>query len=74
MSIAPILHSVEVRASPKRAFELFTSSMGRWWTRVTLEHRNLERFGTDAPEHATKFRNGWPTMVGHFVHYAESHC
>jgi uncharacterized protein YndB with AHSA1/START domain len=150
MSIAPILHSVEVKASPKRAFELLTSSMGRWWpkgigrnphadvviepreggrwferdaqgietpwgkvlaweppsrlllawqissqwaydpqlvteleltfaplagggTRVTLEHRNLERFGTDAPEHATKIRNGWPTMVGHFVHYAESH-
>ena len=151
MSIAPILHRVEVKASPSRAFELFTSQMGRWWpsgktigrnpfadimiepraggrwyerdaggnetqwgrvlaweppgrvllswqinsqwhydadlltelelifearagggTRVTLEHRNLERFGADAEAHAAKIRGGWPAVVGHFAVYTHS--
>jgi uncharacterized protein YndB with AHSA1/START domain len=30
---APIQKSIEVRAEPKRAFEVFTSGMGRWWLR-----------------------------------------
>lgn len=151
MSIAPILHTIEVKATPARAFDLFTSRMGEWWpsgktigrnphadiviepqaggrwyerdaagnetqwgrvlaweppgrvllgwqinsqwhydadflteveltfaalagggTRVTLEHRNLERFGADAEAHAAKIRGGWPTMVGHFARYTES--
>jgi hypothetical protein len=150
MSVAPVLHSVEVKAAPARAFELFTAHMGRWWprgktlganphadivvepraggrwyerdaegnetpwgrvlaweppgrvllgwqldakwrydpdfltevelsfaplagggTRVTLEHRNLERYGVDAEEYAGKLRGGWPTFVGHFARYTE---
>lgn len=150
MSVAPVLHSVEVKAPPARAFELFTSQMGKWWpkgktlapnphadvmiephpggrwyerdaagnetqwgrvlaweppgrvllgwqlnaqwrydpnfltevelsfaalaaggTRVTLEHRNLERYGTDAEDYAGKLRGGWPTFVGHFARYAD---
>ena len=31
MSIAPIVHSTTVKASPARAFEIFTTHMGRWW-------------------------------------------
>lgn len=148
MSIAPVVHSVEVKAPPARAFELFTSQMGKWWpkgktlapkphadvvvephpggrwyerdiegnevqwgrvlaweppgrvllgwqlnaqwrydpdfltevelsfaaltgggTRVTLEHRNLERYGADAEEYAGKLRGGWPTFVEHFARY-----
>jgi uncharacterized protein YndB with AHSA1/START domain len=151
MSIAPVLHRVEVKAPPARAFELFTASMGRWWprdksigpspfteiviepreggrwferdehgnetewgkvlaweppgrlllawqistrwvydsqllteveltfvavpwggTRVTLEHRNLERFGKDAETHAATIRGGWPTLVDLFAQYADS--
>jgi len=151
MSIAPVLHSVEVKAPPDRAFQLFTAHMGKWWpkgktlapnphvdiliepspggrwyerdaegnemawgrvlawepprrvllgwqldaqwrydpdfltelelsfealanggTRVTLEHRNLERYGVDAEEYAGKLRGGWPTFVGHFATYTES--
>ena len=31
MSIAPIVKTVEVKASPMRAFEIFTLEMGKWW-------------------------------------------
>ena len=31
MTIAPLVHSVEVKASPARAFDLFTSRAGDWW-------------------------------------------
>lgn len=152
MSIAPIVKSVEVKAPPPRAFELFTREMGAWWphgktvgknphvaivvepreggrwferdadgnetpwgkvlawnppgrvllgwqlstawsydpnllteveltfaalpgggTRVTLEHRNLERFGADAEKHAASIRGGWPSIVGLFAQYADTH-
>ncbi len=29
MSIAPVVRTVDVKASPNRAFELFTTRMGR---------------------------------------------
>lgn len=151
MSIAPVLHSIEVKASPARAFELFTAHMGKWWprgktlgsnphaeivmeprpggrwyerdaegneiqwgrvlaweppqrvllgwqldskwrydpnfltevelsfaalagggTRVTLEHRNLERYGADADDYAGKLRGGWPTLMDHFARHTDS--
>lgn len=31
MSIAPIVHTVSVKAPPARAFEMFTARMGDWW-------------------------------------------
>lgn len=152
MSIAPVVHSVEVKAAPARAFELFAANMGAWWprgrtpgtnphsdivlepreggrwferdeagnetawgkvlawepprrlllgwqldhqfrydaalltevelsfaplsgggTRVTLEHRDLERFGTDAEATATRIRSGWPQMMGFFEQYTLTH-
>jgi uncharacterized protein YndB with AHSA1/START domain len=33
MSIAPVKCSVEVKAAPARAFELFARNMGGWWPR-----------------------------------------
>jgi len=153
MSIASIIRSVHVKAPPARAFDLFTSRIGDWWTKgqtigknphvaivmepraggrwferdaegnetqwgkvlaweppsrlllawqincqwgyeptivteveltflpadgggtlVTLEHRNLERFGTDAPVHAEKLRNGWPGKLAGFAAYADDHA
>ena len=31
MTIAPIVHSVRVKAAPERAFDLFTGRMADWW-------------------------------------------
>ena len=149
MSIAPIVRTVEVKAAPARAFDLFTSRIGDWWpkgigkaphvaivmepqvggrwferdadgnetqwgkvlswepparvllawqintrwsfdpdlmteveltfapaegggTLVTLEHRNLERFGADAVPHVERLRGGWPTHLAVFGRYADS--
>ena len=151
MTIAPIIKTVQVKAAPARAFELFTTRIGEWWpgkgigkqphaaimiepkaggrwferdaagtetrwgkvlaweppsrlllgwqincdwgydpgilteveltfapaagggTVVTLEHRNLERFGTEAVHHAEKLRGGWPTKLDGFAAWADTH-
>jgi uncharacterized protein YndB with AHSA1/START domain len=31
LALAPVVASVEVRSSPERTFELFTSELGAWW-------------------------------------------
>ncbi len=154
MSIAPIVRSVQVRAAPARAFDLFASQMGQWWpkgrtvgkaphativiepraggrwferdadgnethwgkvlawepparlllgwqlncqdghwghdpalsteveltfspvegggTRVTLEHRNLERFGAEAARHAERLGGGWLDRLAEFARYADA--
>jgi len=33
MSIAPIVHTIVVKAPPPRAFDLFVSHMAQWWPR-----------------------------------------
>ena len=42
-------------------------------TRVTLEHRNLERFGADADKLAGQLGGGWPTFMNIFADYASEH-
>ena len=152
MSIAPIVRTVQVKAAPEKAFELFVSQMGAWWprggtigkgphaeivleprvdgkwlerdadgnetqwgkvlaweppgrvllawqintqwvydpnlvteveltfartegggTRVTLEHRHLERFGANAEAHAARLNGGWPTRLDQFASYVNAH-
>ena len=149
MTIAPVMHSVQVKIPPAQAFELLATRMGQWWpqgrtigrsphadivlepweggrwferdaegvetrwgkvlawqpperlllgwqlnrsftydpdtlteveltfapaegggTIVTLEHRNLERYGADAAEVAGKVRGGWATRLAEFVAFA----
>ena len=41
-------------------------------TRVTLEHRNLERFGANAATHAEKLNGGWPSRLDGFAAYANA--
>lgn len=41
-------------------------------TRVTLEHRHLERFGARAREVAEKLRNGWPGIIARFTEFARA--
>eukprot|EP01037_Dinobryon_pediforme_P018122 gene18122-18367_t len=151
MTIDPVVRTVETKASPARAFELFTSRMADWWPRgktigknphaavvmepylggrwfevdgegnktqwgdvlawdpphrlllawridsrwtydpaflteleltfaqtatggtlVTLEHRNLERFGENAAAHAASLNGGWPTMLANFAELADA--
>ena len=40
-------------------------------TLVTLEHRDLERFGAGAERHAEKLGSGWPIRLGEFAQYAD---
>lgn len=42
-------------------------------TMVTLEHRNLERFGADAAKHAEALGSGWPSLLAKFTEYANAH-
>ena len=39
-------------------------------TGVSLEHRNLERFGVDAERVATSIGQGWPKQFGGFQNFA----
>ena len=40
-------------------------------TLVRLEHRYLERFGTDALPHVEKLNGGWPTRLAEFAGFAD---
>jgi uncharacterized protein YndB with AHSA1/START domain len=151
MSIAPIVRTVQVKAPPAKAFDLFARHMGGWWpkgrtvganphaeivvepfaggrwyerdeagaecqwgkvlawepparlllgwqlttqwaydadflteveltfaaaegggTLVTLEHRNLERFGDTAQSHAESLGGGWPRFLAEYAGYADA--
>jgi uncharacterized protein YndB with AHSA1/START domain len=43
-------------------------------TAVTLEHRDLERFGADAARHAALLDGGWPTFLAGFARHADEHA
>ena len=43
-------------------------------TLVTLEHRNLERFGADASRQAEQLNGGWPTRLAELGRYIDSHA
>ncbi|MBF6570892.1 MAG: SRPBCC domain-containing protein [Candidatus Binataceae bacterium] len=43
-------------------------------TIVTLEHRQLDRFGADAAQHVAKLNGGWPAHLAEFVRYANAHA
>jgi uncharacterized protein YndB with AHSA1/START domain len=51
---------VEVRFEPQASGE----------TQVTLEHRQLERFGDAAPKVAASVTDGWGTMVARYADFA----
>ena len=50
--------------------ELTFAADGKGGSNVTLEHRNLERFGADAEKVAGQVGGGWPQIIGHFVDFA----
>ena len=52
--------------------ELTFAPTGGGGTLVTLEHRNLERFGADAASHAESIGRGWPRLLEAFAAYADA--
>ena len=52
--------------------EITFAPSGNGGTLVTLEHRNLERFGTDAARHVERLGNGWPARLADFAAYANT--
>ncbi len=58
---ADLTTEVEITFSPEGA-----------GTRVRLEHRNLDRFGSDAARIAGLLGGGWPTILADYVQSAEA--
>ena len=52
--------------------ELTFAANDRGGTLVTLEHRNLERFGRDAERVSQQIGEGWPQRMAEFVAYANA--
>jgi uncharacterized protein YndB with AHSA1/START domain len=51
--------------------ELSFAAADHGGTLVTLEHRNLERFGADAVSHVQSINRGWPAHLAQFAEYAD---
>ena len=52
--------------------ELTFTAQAAGGTRVTLEHRNLERFGADAERVAGQINLGWPSRLADFALWADA--
>jgi len=52
--------------------ELAFAALPEGGTRVTLEHRNLERYGEDAPRIAGLVGPGWGDILGFFATLADN--
>lgn len=52
--------------------ELTFAAQASGGTVVTLEHRHLERLGSDAARHRHLLDGGWPTMLGGFQKLADA--
>ena len=54
--------------------ELTFEPAGEGRTRMTLEHRHLERFGAIAQERRAQLDGGWPTRIADFVAFADDNA
>jgi uncharacterized protein YndB with AHSA1/START domain len=52
--------------------EITFVAAGAGETLVTLEHRNLERYGADAERYAGLIGEGWPARLAEFASYANA--
>jgi uncharacterized protein YndB with AHSA1/START domain len=52
--------------------ELTFEPAGEGRTRMTLEHRHLERFGALAEERRAQLDGGWPTRLADYVAFADA--
>jgi hypothetical protein len=48
ITVAPVRKSIRVRATPERAFDIFTAGMSRWWNRHEFRSGGSVRQGRGA--------------------------
>lgn len=53
--------------------EITFTALADGGTEVRLEHRNLERFGTKAPDVRASIDGGWPKHMADFAIFVEQH-
>lgn len=63
-------HKFRFDANLLMEVEILFEEMAAGGTRVSLEHRNLERLGVEAGAFAGKVRSGWPERLANFAQYA----
>jgi len=63
-------HNFRFDADLLMEVEILFEELAGGGTRVSLEHRNLERLGAEAEAFAGKVRSGWPERMGNFAQYA----
>ena len=63
-------HNFRFDADLLMEVEILFEKLAGGGTRVSLEHRHLERLGAEAEAFAGKVRSGWPERVGNFAEYA----
>ncbi len=66
-------HAFQFDADLLMEVEILFEETAAGRTRVSLEHRHLERLGAEAAAFAGKVRSGWPERMGNFAQYAASH-
>lgn len=66
-------HNFRFDANLLMEVEIRFEELAAGGTRVSLEHRNLERLGAEAGTFAGKVRSGWPERLGNFKQYAATH-
>ena len=54
--------------------EILFKELSGGGTRVSLEHRDLERLGAEAEAFAGKIQSGWRERIGNFAQYAATHA
>ena len=67
-------HNFRFDADVLMEVEILFEKLAGGGTRVSLEHRHLERLGAEAEAFAGKVRSGWPERMLNFAQYTDSHA
>ncbi len=67
-------HNFRFDADLLMEVEILFEELAGGGTRVSLEHRNLERLGAEGDAFAGKVRSGWPERMANFAQHSASHA